>query len=226
MKDKLPSAIGFDLDNTLYSYEKCNKNGIMAVKKFLIDKFEISDETFHKNFNIARANHKERVGNVAVSHSRIFYFIELLRILKINNNFKLVKKLDHIFWKEYFKHMELNISALKLLKKIKEQKILTYILTDMTLEIQHRKISSLDIEKFFDLILTSEEVGRDKPYLGGFHMASSILGFSIEQSWYIGDSKSKDIIPASSLGIKSFQIHENIENSFDELNKIFNDLEQ
>lgn len=219
MKDNLPSAIGFDLDNTLYEYKPCNLNAINAVRDFITMEFNISDDMFFKKFNLARSNHKSRVGNIASSHSRLLYFVELLKFFEIHD-YNLAKKLDNIFWNTYFEFMRLDKDVLNLLQSIKKLNIKTYILTDLTIEIQHKKIAFLGVDKLFDLVLTSEEVGIEKPSTRGFIMASKALNFSLNKSWYIGDSFSKDIISSSSIDIRGFHISREKGVSFEDINKI------
>jgi FMN phosphatase YigB (HAD superfamily) len=219
MKDELPSAVGFDLDNTLYEYKPCNVNAINAVRDFITMELNISDEVFFKKFNLARSNHKSRVGNIASSHSRLLYFVELLKLFDIND-YNLATKLDKIFWDTYFEFMHLDKDALNLLQSIKKCNIKTYILTDLTIDIQHKKLAFLGVEKLFDLVLTSEEVGSEKPSTRGFIMASKALNFSLNKSWYIGDSFSKDIISSSSIDIRGFHISREKGVSFKDINKI------
>ena len=223
MKDSLPSAIGFDLDNTLYDYSPCNFNAINAVRDFITTDLNISDHIFFEKFNLARSNHKNRVGNTASSHSRLLYFVELLKFFDIHD-YNLAKKLDNIFWTTYFEFMSLDKDALNLLQSIKKRNIKTYILTDLTIEIQHKKIAFLGVDKFFDLVITSEEVGIEKPSTSGFIMASKTLNFPLNNSWYIGDSFSKDIISSSSIDIRAFHISQEKGVSFKDINKILTSI--
>ena len=218
MKDNQPKVIGFDLDNTLYEYEECNNFGMESVSNFLLSEIGVKKKDFLKDFRSSRKNVKNRLGSVASSHSRLLYFMEYLRSIGFINSYKKAKEMENIFWDKYLEKMSLDRNVENFLIKIKNLGIKTYILTDLTLDIQQRKISKLKIADYFNLVLTSEEVGQEKPMTKGFEMASMILGFNYEESWFIGDSLSKDIQSANKLNINAIHIKNNISESFRELN--------
>ena len=45
------------------------------------------------------------------------------------------------------------------------------IVTDLTAQIQYRKMVYFDLDKFFDYVVTSEESGFDKPHPSSFKLA-------------------------------------------------------
>ena len=89
-----------------------------------------------------------------------------------------------------------------ILETLKNRK--TCILTDLTSHIQHRKILKLGLQAYIDYIVTSEEVGADKPSEMMFKAALKKMSLQPHEVCMIGDSFEKDIIGANNYGIFGF----------------------
>ncbi len=72
------------------------------------------------------------------------------------------------------------------------------ILTDGRSQTQRNKLSSLGILDKFDLIVISEEVGKEKPNTLGFELIMKELRATTY--YYIGDNYAKDFIAPNQLG--------------------------
>lgn len=55
----------------------------------------------------------------------------------------------------------------------------------------------------FDFILSSEEIGFQKPEVEFFEEALSLLGVPSKETLYVGDDPMKDIVPAMNAGLKT-----------------------
>ena len=75
------------------------------------------------------------------------------------------------------------------------------ILTDFTLREQVKKLKTLQILNFIDKIITSEEVGYDKPTNKIFLYALHKLNVKPHEVCMIGDNYDKDIIGALNCNI-------------------------
>lgn len=72
------------------------------------------------------------------------------------------------------------------------------------------------LDTFFDAIVPSALVGREKPDGDIFTYALSILGVTPDQALFVGDSYEKDIVGARSVGIDAVLILRNgIDSSYD-----------
>ena len=69
----LPKAVIFDTDNTLYPYSPAHKEATRAVEEKVEKQLGIDKAMFHSAFMKARQEIKNRLGNVASSHSRLLY---------------------------------------------------------------------------------------------------------------------------------------------------------
>jgi len=70
------------------------------------------------------------------------------------------------------------------------------IVTDLTAEIQLRKMIALDLDSRIDWIVTSEESGHDKPHPASFELALAKLGGVEGPVWMIGDNHGCDLVGA------------------------------
>ena len=105
--------------------------------------------------------------------------------------------------------MKLNAGAKKFILKCNEKNIPICCLTDLTAEIQFRKVLKLNLEYNIKYIVTSEEVGIEKPNKKMFQRALEKLRLSTDQVIMIGDSVDKDIWGAEEMGITSFLVKSN-----------------
>ena len=155
-------AVIFDLDDTLYNYNELNEQGINEICKYTCQNLKISKEHFYKAFDKAKKDVKSTLGNVASSHNRLLYCQKTLENLN-ENPFSIALEMYEVYWQYILKNMKLNDNVLEILEFSKQKKIKIGICTDLTVHIQHRKIRKLGIDKYIDAIVTSEEVGVEKP---------------------------------------------------------------
>ena len=87
------------------------------------------------------------------------------------------------------------------LKVLKEKDYRLGIVTNMQADIQHRKLSFLEIGDEFDFIITSEAVDHEKPHPHIYFHALAITGGTPKTTVMVGDSFINDIEPASWIGI-------------------------
>ncbi len=90
----------------------------------------------------------------------------------------------------------------QVLNACQKARIPTAILTNGNSRGQRRKISALNLARWFDNthIFISGETGYQKPDVMAFRHIESKLGFTPEDSWYIGDTYEADILSAGNAG--------------------------
>lgn len=194
-------SVILDLDNTLYDYEVCNNYALESTFIFLKTEYNLSNtiEQLFDSYYKINTNLKLVLGNTASSHNRTIYFKNLLK--ELNLPLSEVIKIKDYYWTKYHEKMILNDGVLEFLNYLKLNKIKIYVLTDFTLTEQLEKLKLLGIDTYVDNIISSEEVGVDKPNPTIFlHMLNTISN-SPSETIMIGDSKNKDIIGAENVGI-------------------------
>ena len=67
-----------------------------------------------------------------------------------------------------------------------------------------RKIlAAHDLERFFEVMIFSDEVGRSKPHPVAFEAAASGLGVALPEMAHVGDRQHNDIAGPQALGMKA-----------------------
>src|SRR5690606_16338716 len=93
-----------------------------------------------------------------------------------------------------------------LLSKLKEKGIKLGLLTDGMPIMQKNKVKALGLEKYFDEIVYSWEIGCHKPSESGIKFILNTLDAEPETSLMVGDNPKNDIEPAVSLGMKTVRL--------------------
>ena len=206
---KRPAAVLFDLDNTLYPYDLANEAGMNSIAEKASAKIGIDTHDFRIAFARARDDVKQRLGAIASSHSRLLYFQRTLEYLGLRSQVMLSLEFEQTYWRNFLSSIELRSGVLGFLDQLSRASIPKVIVTDLTAQIQFRKLLYLDLDRRFEYVVTSEESGADKPDPTGFKLALDKLSLSTESVWMIGDSISADIegaknaIDATTLGLNS-----------------------
>lgn len=202
----VPEAVFLDLDDTIYSYEPCHIEASSRVENKFRDLAGFSANDFATALPLAKEQVKSRLGATAASHSRLLYFKRALEILAYGNRFDWALALEETYWETFIEEMKIFEGVREFLVRLNTLGIPIVIITDLTTEIQLRKIIALDLQKLVSFVVTSEEVGIEKPDARPFNAAKDLVGFKSKVIWMIGDSESKDIAGANAIdSMISFQ---------------------
>jgi HAD superfamily hydrolase (TIGR01549 family) len=193
-------AILFDLDDTLYSYQDCHNQALTEVREYLNNTYNISPDDFNIYYLIISNNLKLNLNMTASSHNRMIYFKQLCQRFKIKDELKL----NTIYWDIFFKSMKPFDNVIEFLKWNKSNNIKIGIITNFQTEYQIKKLKKLNIYDLIDNLITSEEVGIEKPHEFIFDYALNQMKVIPEETIMIGDSITNDITPANKLNIYGF----------------------
>lgn len=193
---QLPDAILFDTDNTLYHYDPAHAAAQAAVTIKVCKNLSISEKDFNIAYGKARHDVKERLDGTASSHSRLLYMQRMLEILGLGSQVLLALDFEQTYWRTFLSTAELFDDVKELLDDIRLLGIPIAIVTDLTAQIQFRKIVYFGLDQYFDCIVTSEEAGFDKPNAAPFQIAMKKLNPLGSKIWMIGDNPINDIIGA------------------------------
>lgn len=208
-------GILLDIDNTLYDYNIAHTFAKKKVLEYSVSVFNLSQDEVNAAYEKARKQIHVELCETASSHNRLLYFQRMSEILGMNP-IEHAFEIYNIYWDNFLEIMQPFDGIYDLLEKFKNK---ICLVTDLTAHIQYRKIKKLGLEKYCNVLVTSEEAGHEKPHPYIFYMALKKLGLEPEEVCMIGDSFKKDIFGATNLGIASIWInHESkIENHDDEL---------
>ncbi|MDR6676681.1 HAD family hydrolase [Pseudomonas oryzihabitans] len=189
----VPDAILFDTDNTLYPYDPAHSAAQKAIREKVVKTFSISPENFDRAFEQARSEVKSRLKHTASSHSRLLYLQRMLEIMGLGSQVLLALDLEQTYWRTFLSNAILFDGVKDLLDDLRLLGIPTAIVTDLTAQIQFRKVVYFGLDHYFDYIVTSEEAGFDKPHEAPFKIALEKMRPKGNRIWMIGDNPINDI---------------------------------
>lgn len=202
---EFPDAIFIDMDNTIYEYSRCHNKAIKALESYLKNKISMPAGIFREGYEKARQQIHLRLDNTASSHNRLLYFQYLLEQAGCDSMVSLALKMNDIYWKTFISNIRLFGGVVEFLECAKKLKLPVAFITDLLADIQFRKIRHLRLENKFDILVTSEEAGRDKPAPAIFKLALKKLGRIPRTVWMIGDGYHQDIAGGKTIGAITFQ---------------------
>lgn len=206
---KFVKHIFFDLDHTLWDFEKNSSEAIVELfyqyelnKK--IDSFADFIEDYQQiNFKYWDRYNKGEIDKHTVRYGR---FHELFLKYKIEN---------HIAFAEEFADQYVNIAPYKThlfpdtheVLQYLQNKYKLHLITNGFKEVLDKKIKHTNLEPYFDLILSAEDVGVNKPHPLVFETALKRTNALASESLMIGDSYEADILGAKNAGMHTLHFN-------------------
>lgn len=184
-----PAAVLFDLDHTLYEYERPHAEGMVAARAKVGRALNVAGPAFDAAFDAARRGVKARLGAVASSHSRLLYFAATMEGLGFGAQALLALDLEQTYWRSFLGAARLAEGAEDLLIELRAMGVKLGLVTDLTAQIQFRKLVYFGLDRYFDAVVTSEEAGVEKSGGVPFEMVVGKLGLGAGAVvWMVGDS--------------------------------------
>ncbi len=185
---KRPSMVVFDLDDTLYDYSERNIVASQALIEGICSFTNLQELKVIQALEISRATVKARLGKTGSSHSRLLYISDTFRRLTLPPNTDQMIALEELFWEAFLSDIHLYPGAEHFLTSLTDEGIPLALVTDLTSNIQYRKINKLGLNEKFAFVLTSEEAGGDKPTDKPFIILESEMNTYLQNVWFFGDS--------------------------------------
>jgi putative hydrolase of the HAD superfamily len=187
-------AIVFDLDDTLYPERDYVFSGFRAVSAWIKLHHEISEEATFLEFKQIFED-----GN----RTRTFDQWSLRHHL---NAAELVPQLVQVY-RDHVPSIQPFAEIPSLLYTLRTKYRLA-LLSDGQVDVQKRKLSALGIASLFDVIVFSDEWGKEywKPNPRIFEITLERLGVSGREAAYVGDNPAKDFQGARAAGMESVRL--------------------
>jgi putative hydrolase of the HAD superfamily len=199
-------AILLDLDDTIYAYQPCHQAGYEACKVLAEKKYRISNLDFDSAWKSGRDKVHHDLHGQGASHSRLLYAQKASESLFGKSNPVFALEMEETYWSVFLETMVFKPGVEEFLKEAKVKGIKMCIVTDLTAQIQMQKWVKLDLGRYVDFLVSSEESGIEKPGKYMFELAMEKLGLKAEDCIMIGDSEEKDIKGAEAMGIKGYKV--------------------
>jgi len=222
MLNKSISHIFFDLDHTLWDFDK---NSALTFNKILkIHEVDVDVQAFLEvyvpiNLKYWKLYREEKIDKASLRYKRLQdAFNELNVMVQPSIIYKLSD--DYIKYLTTFNH--LFNGAIEVLEYLNEQYNL-HIITNGFKEVQHSKLNQANINHYFDTITNSEMVGVKKPNPKIFEHALEKARATTQESVMIGDNYEADILGALNVGMQAicFNYHnEQLSNDIPQITKL------
>lgn len=194
-------GIIFDLDNTIYNYDLCHTYALSVVFNYL------SYNNVNNIYAKISKDLKKDLINTASSHNKSICLKHMLE--KLNLGLTDFSAIHNLYWKSFHEKLECNPGVKEFILWNKQRKAQIGILTDYETEYQIIKLEKLGLLEFVDCVITSEEIGKEKPSTQMFHAILSKMKMSAGDVIMIGDNFEKDIVGANDLNIFSYWFSQN-----------------
>ncbi|MDO4633425.1 MAG: HAD family hydrolase [Eubacteriales bacterium] len=193
-------AVCFDMDNTLYSYDEAHAAANRSLLDYGNSRFGKSDEEFLADIARAQELLVERVGFYnASSHNRILRFQCLMELLGEDVGGAL--EMYHAYWDVFLENLHPEPGIYELLDGLKKAGVRIGLGTNMMAYMQYEKMKRLQMSKYFDRIMSSEEACTEKPKPEFYQFCVKKLECEPSECIFIGDSRKNDAEGASNAGL-------------------------
>ncbi len=193
----------FDLDHTLWDFEANSRHTLMYlyIKYNLESELKSDYEAFYRTY--IKVNDSKwasyRVGGITKERLREERFQETFAAFGYND-----KEFAADFEKEYLSicpHKTQLLPGTEELLEYLKQRYELHVLTNGFVETQKIKMQKSGLEIFFESMISSEEIGANKPAPEIFKASIQRTGADPKSSLMIGDNLHADIIGAQSFGM-------------------------
>jgi putative hydrolase of the HAD superfamily len=199
------TTVIFDLDDTIYDEIEYCKSGFAAVAEFLAGRTEPTINNPVKTEDEKR-HIFETLWEQFSSGNRKKTFNAALEKLDIGYDDKFIQELVEVY-RNHLPTITLPPDSRDALSELSKKYTLA-LLTDGFLPAQKLKVQALGIEKYFESIIYTEQLGREywKPSQVGFEKIIRTIGAKPENTAYIADNEKKDFIAPNKLGFVTIKI--------------------
>ncbi|WP_306052731.1 HAD family hydrolase [Natronococcus wangiae] len=198
------NVVLFDLDDTLYPYPPCKEAGMEAALETARERgYDFDREAFDDFYQRGRLEVKRELSGTAATHERFLYFKRALEERTGEPRPGDALALGDAFWEAYVDEMELFPGVEETLATFREAGVDVAITTNLTTRIQLAKLEKLGLEPHIDLLLTSEETGREKPGSVMFTLPLARLDRRASEAVMVGDNVGADITGANAVGLET-----------------------
>lgn len=206
----------FDLDRTLWDFERNSETALHV----LYEEYKLGDyvdklESFVEVYKEVNARYWKEYGDGRITKEdlRQGRFRDTLKTFNIKSE-KMGVEMNDKYIEISPLQTHLFPAAKEVLTELKNQEYKLHIITNGFLEVQTLKLKNSGLTSFFESVLCSEEVGKNKPHPAVFQEAMRRAEAKAHQSMMIGDDIRTDIIGAENVGIKAllfdpYKLYEN-----------------
>jgi YjjG family noncanonical pyrimidine nucleotidase len=198
------SCIFFDLDHTLWDYERNSEETLLELFKeyTLLEKGVSNFKDFHRQFKKINAElwHLYDHGKINSETIREQRFKQILAAFNLNDQ-TLIQDLSYQYLHACPKKNHVIPGAIETLEYLKGCGYQLSIITNGFEEIQHMKLASGKLITYFTNVITSQQAGHKKPAREIFDYAMERNEVKAHEAVMIGDNLLTDIAGARNASV-------------------------
>ena len=193
--------IFFDLDNTLWDFERNSRNAMFdAFHQFKIESssgFDLFFEIYTKhNHALWESYRTKELTKKDLTRLRFQNTFDELNIKGVHAD-----EMNCLYLNEMPKQSELNEGVIETLDYLKSKRYQLNIITNGFSEVQRKKLETSGLTPYFDKIYISEEIKSPKPSREIFEYAIKSSNAKKSKSIMVGDDWDVDVLGAVNYGI-------------------------
>lgn len=189
-------AVFFDLDNTLYDFEQCMRNGLAVALQYMFDRRPVTRGLLSVEKLVRMRDDLDAEADELgfdLKEMRVESFRRALKLCGCEE--ELAREIGDVYFANRFTRAQPYDGALKALKAFKGRYVLGLLSNGNT------DPKEVGLEDWFDHKLFSEEVGAAKPEARFFEMALERVPCRADEMVYVGDVPRLDVGGAKGVGI-------------------------
>jgi len=187
-------AVLFDLDDTLYDEQQFVEVGFKAVSQYISEKYGVDKNAFYQVLlDVLRKEGRGYTFDIALKNFGLYKKELIPKLVKV--------------YREHNPQLSLFPDASVALSKLNGDYKLGLI-TDGNVRVQRKKIQTLGIKDFFDVIIFTHKYGKrkHKPHPFSYQEAMRKLDVEPSEAVYVGDDPHKDFASAKKLGMFTIRV--------------------
>lgn len=197
----------FDIDGTMYDYERCNPLAMEEVRKYCAEHVGLDGEAFAAAHKKAYREAEARIGGrCAAVHNRLLRYQWILEEAGAPL-FPHALNMYHAYWDTMLREMTAFDGLAEWMAALRASGIRIGAGSNMTAYMQYKKLERLQLGAYLDFLVTSEETGCEKPEQRFFERCLEKSGFPAEECLFVGDSLKGDVMGALEAGMHALLYH-------------------
>lgn len=194
----------FDLDNTLIVNQPAAKDAYKNAINYLAKQHGIYNDRY-KLYNHWKKIVQQLKTSSDPSKRQFEYSLrQLLQAQKIPDTY--ISQSLAVYQKDFLEKIQPQAGAGELLQWIKKGTASIAVATESTTAMAKKKLKSVHLKSFVDILISSNHTGTMKPNPTYFQLAIQESGVKKNHTIVVGDSEVRDLEPAREIGLHTIKI--------------------
>ncbi|MGD7052349.1 HAD family hydrolase [Sutcliffiella horikoshii] len=195
--------IFFDIDGTLLDYDYAEREGILDFFRTNPYLFSFTDQQAIEVWKQLSSEYFEKflANELSFQEQKRARMIELFKKVEIKITNEEADDKFESYLSLYKKNWKAYADVIEVLDKLKEQGYPLGVISNGDYQQQVEKLQRMGVDKYFNIVITSSEVGTAKPNKSIFIEASKRANSPIENCYYVGDRLDTDALGSKMSGM-------------------------